>query len=93
MQVMFINSVRTAAGVDNLEITDELINDVQSLIKYLDERLGAGFTGLLLDDKGNFRSKEVVVLVDGRSITNMDGLDTSLSKDSVVAIFNPISGG
>lgn len=93
VQVKFMNNVKVVAGVDKLEINDKSVTDVRSLINYLIEHLDTKIGEYLLDDENNLRSREVVILVDGRSITNIKGLDTPITENSVVSIFNPLSGG
>lgn len=46
----------------------------------------------ILDDEGNLR-KAINVLVNGRSIKFLDGLDTTIQEGDQLAIFPAVGGG
>ena len=58
-------------------------------------RLVADYPALgqhIFDDDGNLEAY-INVFVNGRSMRFLDGLNTSLSEDDVLAIFPPVAGG
>ncbi|AEM39661.1 hypothetical protein Pyrfu_1807 [Pyrolobus fumarii 1A] len=60
---------------------------VRTLIEVIDKRVKSGFRDLVLDDKGELRYP-VSILVNGRRIEFLDGLETRL-KDGDRVFFSP----
>lgn len=73
------------------EIDCEYHETVEILLKKLSEVYGEKFRNKVF--QGSQLSKEVIILVNGRHITHLDGIDTKLNKEDVVAIFPVVAGG
>ncbi len=65
---------------------------VNDLLCALCERYGPEFRRWIVDEQGNFGGFSVV-LVNGRDCREIQGLDTPLKPDDVIAIFPPVAGG
>ncbi|MCS7131342.1 MAG: MoaD family protein [Hadesarchaea archaeon] len=89
--VKFFASFREATGREQ-EIVEEA-TDVASLLEELTKRFGGKLNKLLYEpDTGKLRDT-VNILVNGRGINLLSGLETKLKHGDVVAIFPPVSGG
>jgi molybdopterin synthase sulfur carrier subunit len=66
--------------------------DVDELIKLLVKRFDSEFQRMLLEEDGSLKHY-FHVLVNGRHIRLLDGINTSLKEGDVVAIFPPLGGG
>lgn len=65
---------------------------VHDLLKQLCEERGTGFCETVFDEKGNLR-RYIKLLVNGRGLHVLQGLETPLSEGDFVAIFPPVAGG
>jgi molybdopterin synthase sulfur carrier subunit len=64
-------------------------------VRGLLERLGddnPAFSSRALQNDGNLMPA-VIILLNGRNIQSLDGLESRLNEGDVVAIFSPIAGG
>ncbi|MBS7609220.1 MoaD family protein [Candidatus Bathyarchaeota archaeon] len=91
LKVRVFATFRELLGTKSIEIEDP-IGDVEDLINYIADRFQPSFRNALLDDKGHVR-KGFSILVNGREITFLKGLETKLKDGDIVAIFPPIAGG
>jgi molybdopterin synthase sulfur carrier subunit len=82
-------SLRALTGVRETQL---IANDVQDLIDQLSERFGEKFREMLLEPNGTLKPY-FHILVNGRHVRLLNGLQTSLSENDIVAIFPPIGGG
>ncbi|MFW9830610.1 MAG: ubiquitin-like small modifier protein 1 [Candidatus Thorarchaeota archaeon] len=87
--VRMFTSLRALTGIRETELEAAT---VQEIINILGKQFGEKFNRMLLEDNGSLKSY-FHVLVNGRHIRLMQGLQTSLSDGDVVAIFPPIGGG
>ncbi len=87
VKVKFFANFREVAG---LRETDIDASNIRELLNLIIER----FQNLkpLIFENGELRDY-VHIMVNGRHINHLDGLDTKLKKDDTVAIFPPVSGG
>lgn len=90
MKVKLFAGVRLAAGVASVEM--DTPPDVRSLLDELARRYGKELEESLLDAEGRL-VKGAVILVNGRNVHSMEGLDTALGEGDGVSIFPPIGGG
>ena len=67
-------------------------HNIDELIKLLVKRFGVDFQRMLLEEDGALKHY-FHVLVNGRHIRLLDGINTSLKEGDVVAIFPPLGGG
>ena len=91
MKVKLFATLRQLVGAKEIEVELEVGGTVGSVIA----RLVADYPALgqhILDDDGNLEAY-INVFVNGRSMRFLDGLNTSLSEDDVLAIFPPVAGG
>lgn len=65
---------------------------VEDLINKLVEKFGIAFSNELFDEEGKIR-KIYRIVVNGRNINILDGFQTKLKDDDMVAIMPAIAGG
>lgn len=87
--VKLFANFREAAGRDQVKIQAD---DIKDLLDELAKISGARLTGQLYDKTGKLRDT-VHILVNGRGINLLKGLNTRLKDGDTVAIFPPVSGG
>ena len=91
MKVKVFATLRQLVGEKEVEVGLEGSDTVGEVIA----RLVADYPALkghILDDEGNLEGY-INVFVNRRSMRSLDGLDTRLSEDDVLAIFPPVAGG
>ncbi len=91
MKVKIFATLRQLVGAKEIEVGLEGGDTVGSVLA----RLVADYPALgehILDDEGNLETY-INVFVNRRSMRFLDGLNTSLSEDDVLAIFPPVAGG
>ncbi len=91
--VKFFASFREAAGQSQIEVSPSECKDVQALLEVLVGRFGKGLADQLYEPNTRKLRETVNILVDGRGINLLKGLNTPLADGNVVAIFPPVSGG
>lgn len=64
---------------------------LRSLLLQLGEQHGAGFRNRIFD-RGEL-SSTLIIMVNGRNIEHLAGIDTALGPDDVVAVFPMVAGG
>lgn len=89
--VKFFASFREAVGLEQVEVAAG--KDVAALLDELVRRFGERMAEQLYESGSKKLRETVNVLVNGRGINLLSGLDTKLKDDDVVAIFPPVSGG
>lgn len=89
MIVKYFAYIRDYTGAKEIEIDHfPTLND---LLLKLCERYGAKFRNKIFSN-GNL-SNEIIILVNGRNIVHLQGLDTCLSSDDEISIFPVVAGG
>jgi len=75
---------------------EQILNDppdrLETLLHTLSQRYGPGFRRWVLEADGRL-SEMSIVLVNGRDARDLNGLDTPLRPDDIIAIFPPVAGG
>ena len=89
--VKFFASFREAVGREQVEVT--AVMDMAALLDELVQRFGERMTEQIYKSGSKKLRETVNILVNGRSINLLSGLDTNLKDGDVVAIFPPVSGG
>jgi len=90
--VKFFTSLREITGMKEDAIEFSSIITVQELLTQLSKKYGKQFTDYIHDEKGNLRTY-IQILVNGRGISALQGLETKLKEADTVAIFPPVGGG
>jgi molybdopterin converting factor small subunit len=66
---------------------------VDSILKILSEKYGAPFRNYVYDSKNGQLKGFLQFLVNGNSISTMNGLQTELVHGDILAILPPVGGG
>jgi molybdopterin synthase sulfur carrier subunit len=91
MRVKIFATLRQFVGAKEVDVDVETGDTVRQVL----ERLTAKYPALgerILDEGGNVRSS-VNVLVNGRSVTFLEGLNTVTQEGDVIALFPSVGGG
>ncbi len=91
VMVKFFANFREAVGKER-EMVEE-VKDVASLLEKLVGRFGKALADQLYSPGARKLRETVNILVNGRGINLLHGLDTPLKDGDIVAIFPPVSGG
>ena len=92
VEVKFFTSLREITGkkVDKIQLQNPIT--VNELITLLSEKYGKNFREYIYNNKGDVQ-EFLSFLVNGKNINIMQGFDTKLQEDDVVAILPPVGGG
>jgi MoaD family protein len=90
--VKFFASIREATGVDAIDVVIEQGESADALLRRLVVRFGEKLTSALYDSSRALR-KDITLMVNGRNLRTLEGLDTELHDADVVLIFTSIAGG
>ena len=90
MTIQYFATIRgiTGCGHEQWGKPEAMIGD---LLQDLCQKYGASFRRWLFI--GETFSQMCIVLINGRDIRHLQGLNTSLNRDDTVAIFPPVAGG
>jgi len=93
--VRFFTSLREITGKREqaLEFSGGETVTVDMVVKRLAERYGKSFAEYVFDSKTGEVKGFLQFLVNGRSASTLDGLDTKLVDGDVLAIIPPVGGG
>ncbi len=92
VEVKFFTSLREITGkkVDEIQLQNTIT--VDELLTLLSEKYGKNFREYIYNKKGEVQGF-LSVLVNGKNINIMQGFDTKLQENDVVAILPPVGGG
>ncbi len=90
--VKFFTTLREITGKREEEIKSTRNLTVDGLLQELSKRYGGRFVNYVYDEAGKARSY-LQFLVNGRSITTIQGFKTKLKEGDRVAIIPPVGGG
>ncbi len=93
VRVRLFTILRELAGKGDiaLEFNVEVVT-VSDVLRELVRRFGRNFGDYLLNQRGKVQD-HLQLLVNGRNIELMKGLDTHLEEGDIVAIVPPVGGG
>jgi molybdopterin synthase sulfur carrier subunit len=89
MRVKIFSTLRQVVGAKEVEV--ETADTVRDMLEQLTAEYPS-LRGRILDDDGNLQSS-INLLVNGRSIRYLDGLNTTLKESDQIALFPPVGGG
>ncbi|MFC1486191.1 ubiquitin-like small modifier protein 1 [Thermoproteota archaeon] len=92
VEVRFFTSLREITGYKVNKILLQNSSTVEELLTLLSEKHGKNFREYIYNKKGEVRGF-LSFLVNGKNINIMQGFDTKLKEDDVVAILPPVGGG
>ena len=95
VSVRFFAALRELVGkkVEFLEFSGREEVTVEKVLKRLAELYGTEFVEYLFNEKTGEIQGYLTLLVNGRSITTLDGLKTRLMNGDILAILPPVGGG
>lgn len=92
VRIRFFGGIREFTGKKwmTLELPEDarVLDVIYELARQLDSKL----LEKILDENEEVRS-EIIILLNGRSIRNLDGLKTEVKEDDIVSVFPVASGG
>jgi molybdopterin synthase sulfur carrier subunit len=93
--VRFFTTLREVTGKkeETLEFFRKKVVTVDSVLKCLTELHGKSFVEYVYDQKTSEVRGYLQLLINGRSISSFEGLNTKLSDGDVLAIIPPVGGG
>jgi len=92
VKVKFFTTLRELTGKKEEEIESSKVITVAELLSLLSKRYGREFTDYVYDERGRVRS-HLHLLINGRSITTLQGFETRLEEGDSFAIIPPVGGG
>ncbi len=90
MTVKYFATIRTYAGETERRL-DDAPADLRELLTALAERYGISFRRAVFS--GDELGAAILILVNGRNVRYLRGLDTPLTMDDEVSIFPMVAGG
>ena len=90
--VKFFTTLREITGKKEEQVEFSKAATVASLLKQLSKKYGKEFSDYVYDELGDVRG-HLQILINGRSITTMQGFKTKLNNGDQIAILPPVGGG
>ncbi len=92
VEVKFFTFLREITGkkVDTIQLQDAIT--VKELVRMLSEKYGKEFREYIYDKDG-VTQEFLSFLINGKNINKMQGFDTKLGDQDVIAILPPVGGG
>lgn len=91
MRVKFFATIRDCTGCKETEIPYE--ENIRELIDALSNQYGKNLRRKLLSEDGGQLHNEIIIMINGRHITHLGGLEAPLKPDDLVQIFPVVAGG
>jgi len=88
----FFTSLREITGKKIDEIQLQSVITVEELLTLLSEKYGKKFREYIYNKKGKVHGF-LSFLVNGKNINVLQGFDTKLKQDDIIAILPPVGGG
>ena len=95
VSVRFFTSLREITGKkeETLEFSDNEKVTVTKILRTLSSQYGKGFVDYVYDAKTHEVKGFLQFLINGKSASTMEGLQTELEDGDVLAILPPVGGG
>ena len=95
VSVCFFTSLREIVGKkeETLKFPQDEQVTIETLLKTLSQRYGKQFVEYVYDRKTGEVKGFLQFLINGKSATTMNGLQTALQNGDVLAILPPVGGG
>lgn len=93
MRVQFFAYLRDPEFAGCKELSWPHAPTLRALGEQLCEKFGARFRGEFFSPDGSALGERVIVMVGGRRVEFLDGLDTALRETDVILIFPVVAGG
>lgn len=93
VNIKYFATLREITGKREEQIELEKDSTIRVLLGRLVELHGARFKDYVMDEKANTPRAHLLFLIDGTSISGLEGLDTRLTEDCTVALMPPVGGG
>ena len=90
MLVKFFATYRQIAGCKSCDVPAP--GSVLALLQELSDRW-PDFRNLILNDDGTDKGDDVIIMVNGRHIDHLDGVDTKLTEQDSIAVTPLVAGG
>ena len=90
MTVNYFATIRTYTGESKRTLADPPAT-LGQLLAELAARYGAAFRRAVFS--GDQLSGEIIILVNGRNVLYLEGLDTPLAADDAISVFPMVAGG
>jgi molybdopterin synthase sulfur carrier subunit len=90
MTVSYFATIRTYTGEASLRL-DVAPSTLRELLLALSERYGSLFRRAVF--AGDGLNSQLIILINGRNVLHLRGLDTPLNSDDEVSIFPMVAGG
>ncbi len=91
IKVSFFATLRLALGVDSVNIKIKEPITVKELLDIVSNKIGISIKDKLLEKNGSIK-RGTIILINGKNIIHLQGVDTKISSGEV-AIFPPAGGG
>ena len=91
MQVKYFAYIRDYTKCK--ECNEEYKSTLKELLHHLSSKYGNEFRNKALKNDGNDLGDEIIILVNGRHVAHLAGIDTKLKESDIVQIFPVVAGG
>jgi molybdopterin synthase sulfur carrier subunit len=91
MRVRLFANYRAITGQKAIDLPAPV--DMLALLTQLSEQYGAELRRWLLSPDGSEKGEDAIVLVNGRHIEHLQGVQTPLTEQDVVSLFPLVAGG
>jgi MoaD family protein len=95
VKVLFFTSLREITGKKEESLNFETKNKVtiNAILKVLNERYGTSFEEYVFDPKTHHVRGFLQFLINGKSVSSLNAIETKLNEGDVLAILPPVGGG
>lgn len=91
LTVKLFATLRIQLGVAELKFELDKPIAIIELINLISEKVGTDISVKLIE--GDKIKIGTIILIDGKNVIHMNGLDTVIENDSLISVFPPAAGG